>query len=215
MLLTLLLAQAALAHPNEADFHSMRADIRVGAELQVAVALEIPTMKVLRDFVRIYGDQEGLGQEQDREYLLLQCKQLGDGLTLSINGSPAAGSWEPLDHPGNGRTGEGFFTYMVGFVPTEPLGDSEYVEVKLVNRAKPKAKMYLSAYVSATEPYKIVSSSAEDILGDAVSVVDANDDPEAWSVDPQLRTLEVTAKHLDPPTEKKAEPVTIGPRGCK
>jgi len=191
-LLSLLVAAPAAAHPFGTKFHSMRHELRLGEEgLEAVVVLEVPTPVVLRTYQKRYAEQEITTAEAEQDFMAWWCGRLGEGLQLTVDGQPAAGTWKPADHPSNGRGAEKFFVYLLSFeFEVQPtLGSA--VEVGLINASLPKAKMYYSSFAEASGTWRVGSNSARDLLGDKADEAEVSEDPDAWTRDEGARSLKV------------------------
>lgn len=192
LLLSLLLASPAAAHPFGTKFHSMRHELRMGEQgLEVVVILEVPTPVVLRAYQSRYAEAEISTEDAERDFLGWWCERLGEGLALSVDGQPAAGSWVPADHPSNGRGAEQFFVYLLSFRFEGPPPAGERVLVALDNASLPKAKMYYSSFAEASGGWRVASNSARDLIGAKADAAEVSEDPTAWTRDQAARSLKV------------------------
>jgi hypothetical protein len=188
-----LCAGLAWGHPFSRDFYSMRSGLRLAAgELRAVVVVEIPTPKIMLEFVRKYGYKSDYSQQEMDEFTRYQFDRLGPLLHLEVDGREIAGTWEPVDDPRNGKGGEGFFVVMVEFRPAEPLELASETEVAVINEAFEGEPMYYSGYAEAGAGWRVAHCSAEDAVGDLDSSVDFANDLDAWTDDPALRTVEAT-----------------------
>jgi hypothetical protein len=197
------LAGPAMAHPLSRDAWSLRNAVKLGPDgVQAVVIMEVPA-DVVMAALREDFEGEATGEELDETVARAQVRRWNEGLwqdmarglELRIDGQLAPGEWSPLRSDANGKGGEGFFVYMVGFRPKRAqspiwkLGDE--VTIELRDTIAPEEPMFLTALVATDGPWTVKASSAEAVLGDQAGAPDL-DDPEAWSEDPSLRTLTVT-----------------------
>ena len=207
------------AHPFGASYYALRHEVVLGPEgLRVVVLGEVPARTVMQEFAQLFGNLEKIGVDQDRAYLKLQLDRLRRGLRLQVDGAEPVGSWEPVDNPANGRGTEDSFLYMLHFVPSAgPLASGERVEVLLTDQAYRGDPVWMSGYAAASEPapgqqapaWRLLSSSAEDLLGDGARLADASGNPAGWSQDPALRRLQVVFERT-PQTQPEAPPPAGG-----
>ncbi len=192
LLLSLLVAGPAAAHPFGTKFHSMRHELRMGEQgLEAVVILEVPTQVVLRIYQSRYAEAEISTQDAEADFLAWWCARLGEGLALTVDGQPAPGRWEAADHPSNGRGAEKFFVYLLSFRFEGPVPSGTQVEVGLSNASLPKAKMYYSSFAEASGAWRVDSNSARDLIGDRADAAEVSEDPTAWTRDEAARSLKV------------------------
>jgi hypothetical protein len=201
-LLALLLAGLgaipAAAHPFDRDFYSMRTGVRLAAGgLEAIVVVEIPTPKIMMEFVRKYGYKSDYTQAEMDEFTRYQFDRLGPLLHLTVDGREVEGRWEPVDDPRNGKGGEGFFVVMVEFRPSRALDLPRRVEVAVTNDAFEGEPMYYSGYAEAGEGWVLLHCSAEELVGDLDSSVDFQTELDAWTDDPALRTVAARFERQD------------------
>lgn len=182
----------ALAHPNGAQYHSLRTSVKVTDQaLMVVVGLEVPNAVVLTEFQQRYADLARVHERQQAEFRELMWDRLAEGLALEVGGEVVDAPWRPLKRAVNGRAGEQFFTYLVGCTvpdPAERWGDRLDVVVTVDSFAVPG--MVLSSYATQTTPWSLVSTSASELLGEYATASSA-DAPAAWTTDASLRRVEV------------------------
>jgi hypothetical protein len=199
----LCLAGPAMAHPLSRDAWSLRNAVKLGPDgVQAVVILEVPA-DVVMAALRADFEGEATGEELDetvararvRRWNEDQWSDMARGLELRIDGQVAPGEWSPLRSDANGKGGEGFFVYVVGFRPKQkrsPIWDlGDEVTLELRDTIAPDAPMFLTAMVATDGPWAVETNSADSVLGRGNSTPDL-DDPESWSEDPSLRTLTVT-----------------------
>jgi hypothetical protein len=192
VLIALFLASPAMAHPFGTKFHSMRHELRMGDQgLEAVVILEVPTPVVLRTYQQRYDDAGITTEEAERDFMAWWCGRLGEGLSLKVDGQPAAGAWRPADHPSNGRGAENFFVYLLSFEFEQPPTLGQRVEVRVDNTSLPRAKMYYSSFAEASGAWRIASNSARDLIGEKADAEEVSEDPAAWTRDEAARSLKV------------------------
>lgn len=189
-----LCVAAATAHPFDATYYSSRAALKADAEgLEILVVVEVPTAKILDEFLTLYGDPTQLDEQANEIFRQRQFEKLAGDLHLRINKKRASGQWRPVDSEANGRGTETFFIYLLEFVPEEPTSwaSAELLDIRLDMEVFSRDFIYLSASVDAEAPWSVVKNSAESILSKADEELI---DPETgrWTVDPRLRRLKVT-----------------------
>ncbi len=192
LMLSLLVAAPASAHPFGTKFHSMRHELRMTDEgLEAVVVLEVPTPVVLRTYQKRYADAPVTTEEAEADFLAWWIGRLAEGLELTVNGEPAEGAWVKADHPSNGRGAEQFFVYLLSFsFEAQPEPGAE-LRVGLINASLPKAKMYYSSFAEAAGGWSVASNSARDLIGAKADVAEVSEDPDAWTRDEAARSLEV------------------------
>ncbi|MEO1083273.1 MAG: hypothetical protein AAFY88_03440 [Acidobacteriota bacterium] len=185
-----LLAGALVAHPFDADFYSSRAIVKtVDGDVSVVVAVEVPTRRILEQFLELYGDPSQIDESSDALFRQRQFERLSRELRLRVGGRRAAGEWRPVPGEANGRGTDTFFVYLLEFVPKDPATlRAERLDLRVDMEVFPREFIYLSATVEVGLPWRLVSNSAEPILAAAD---DELFDPETgrWSVDPRLRRV--------------------------
>jgi hypothetical protein len=183
-------APPAAAHPFSRDFYSMRSGVRLDdGQIQAVVVIEIPTPKIMMEFVRKYGYKSDYSKGEMDEFTEYQFDRLGPMLHLTVEGREVEGTWEPVDDPRNGKGGEGFFLVMVAFSPAEPVELPARVEVGVTNEAFEGEPMYYSGYAEAGQGWVLLHCSAEDFVGNLDSSVDFQTELDAWTDNPELRTV--------------------------
>ena len=128
-------------------------------------------------------------QEQIDSFIAGYFDVLAEGLVVDVAGEPLAGTWKPVDDPRNGRVGEqGLFIFMLEFVPETPpdLG-GEGFEVTVHVTSFEGEEAFFSASVEALEPWRVLESSARELLGEVSGAKDVNECFECWSRDESLR----------------------------
>jgi hypothetical protein len=195
LVLAAILAGAlpALAHPFGSDYFSLRTALRLTpAGLECVVVAEVPAQLVLNAFVRELGVRETYPDAEVERFMGRYFERLGSGLTLRVAGQALAGRWARLDDPKNGKMGEGFFVFMVRFIPDEPPAlDAATLEVTVENDAWSDEKVLYSGSAEAHPPWRVRSSTAEELLGEIPEDVDYNTCYECWTDEEALRDLDV------------------------
>ncbi|MEM8996618.1 MAG: hypothetical protein AAGF23_17670 [Acidobacteriota bacterium] len=194
----LLLTDLAGAHPFDADFYSARAIVTTeDGDISVRVAVEVPTRRVLEQFLELYGDPGQLNESSEAIFTQRQFKRLARELRLRIGGRRAVGKWRPAPGESNGRGTNSFFLYVLEFAPKDPATlRAEKLDLRIDMEVFPREFIYVSAFVEVEEPWRVTSNSAEAILEAAG---DEFLDPETgrWSVDPRLRRVKLVLERSD------------------
>lgn len=193
----------AMGHPMSRDIWSLRNALKLGTGgVQAVVILEIPADVVMAALLEGF-EGEATGEELEESVARARVRrwnsdrfdEMARGLELLVNGQVAPGEWGPLKSDANGKGGEGFFVYMVGFRPKQKGGAvwdfGDEVTLELRDTIAPDKPMVLTALVATDGPWKIETNSARAVLGDKAEIPDL-DNPDAWKEDPSLRTLTVT-----------------------
>ncbi|MEM1177214.1 MAG: hypothetical protein AAGM22_02620 [Acidobacteriota bacterium] len=195
-----LAASVAGAHPFDADFYSSRALVKAGPDgVSVVVAVEVPTQRILGQFLELYGDPNQIDESSDALFRQRQFDRLSRELRLRVGGRRAAGEWRPVPGEANGRGTDTFFLYLMEFVPKDPATlRAERLDLRIDMEVFPREFIYLSAEVGAEAPWAVISNSAEPILA---ATDDELFDPETgrWSVDPRLRRLKLVLERSEAP----------------
>lgn len=193
MLLALL--SLADAHPFSSNEYSYRTAVKVSDKGAVLlVVLEQPIQTVMRelDLENVEGGKAAQRRKIDK-YNERIWEQMGEGLTVTLDGQEISGTWRAIEHEMNGKAAEGFFVYMVGFdskgLSELPAGGFELV---IDNKGLPEAEMVYSGGASAVEPWSIQSSTAQELLGEKSEL--ALDDPGRWTREAGMRHFVVSAK---------------------
>ena len=205
-ILLLAAPTAAQAHPFSRDSYSIRQALRLKDERLLAVViLEIPADVVMRELV---GEAEAKAREAELDGKEIDPKvsraqvnafnkriwgRMAEGLSLRVGGEALAGSWKPLKSDANGKGGEGFFVYMVGFDPKGKPKFGDEVAVELANTGWSDVPMYYAGLVNVGAEWAIAANNARDVLGAIAETEDPDPtDPKGWSQDEALRNLRVT-----------------------
>lgn len=197
----LALPLSARAHPFSKTAYSARSALRVGdGGLKAVAVMEVPAQVVLDDLARLAGEGKKPGKAHVRKLNEQTWDAMGDGLTLSLNGAPVPGQWKAIKSDINGKGAEGFFVYLVAFVPRSPLDLGARAEITVVNDGWRDAEIYLSGMARADEGWVVESCSAEEVLGEGSRAFSVND-PTSWSKDEALRTLRAVFVKAPPPAE--------------
>jgi hypothetical protein len=194
----LLASTLAWAHPLSRDKYSLRTQLRVASDqVEIVVLLEVPfdvVMGELKDDLeaaRSTAQRHAARQVLDA-YARKQFSALAAGLSVSIDDTPLKGTWRPKSSPYNGKGAvtEGFFLYMVEFVPDGPAPLDDDVTVVVTNAAYADRPMVYSAWAIDGTGWTVASHSAQPLLPDK-----AYDPTDAafWIEDDALRTFTVRA----------------------
>ncbi len=190
-LVTLFNSGALVAHPYDPGYYSLRSALRVDTVrgLQVLAVAEVPNRDMLQAFVDEFGFADEYEQEKVDGFIASYVDRLAEGLSIELNGEVIEGRWEALDDARNGRVGEqGLFIFMVEFVPESPLElAAEDLEVSVHVAAFEGEEAFFSASVEALEPWRVLESSARELLGEVSGAQDVNECFECWSRDESLR----------------------------
>jgi len=187
------LAWPAGAHPFGPKYYSFRTIVELdGAALKLTTAVEAPTMAVIEEYARRYGHLEEIGEKEDREFFESMLEQIGDGLTVTLDGKPVPGRWVAADSPINGRADEKFFYYFVTFEAKDAL-PGRPCELVVTNRAFADAEAYYSGWIKPDGGW-IVTETNLQALGGAAQPEDGSIIEEAWSKDAALRDLRASLK---------------------
>ena len=173
----------------------------VGDELQVVVALEVPTDTVLRALATSTNAIHGFNRmklEMARDaFNDTTWRELGEDLRLSINGEDVAMTWQPVDTPINGKASERFFLYLIESSWKIP-SHLDAFGLQITNQAYADQEMFLTATTQGTQPWSLERSSAHELLRRGVCWTDGGpeEDPGSidregtvWLKDDQLRVL--------------------------
>ena len=190
-LFVLAVVGGAGAHPYGPEYYSFRTVVEArGSTLEVTVAVEAPTPKVLTEFAARYVDVEEIGEQEDREFFDMQIQRIISGLTVNVDGKPLAVQWQPSDSPINGRADERFFYYFVTFELADAL-ESRACTLEVINRAFAEDQAYYSGWVKPDGSWTMTDTNLT-VLGSAAQAEDVSTIEEAWSNDTALRDLRVT-----------------------
>ncbi len=186
------------AHPFSQEEYSLRTAVTLSEKGVVPlVVLEVPIPIALQEIGATVSDPKDVKRRKINAYNKSQWKALSDNLTFTINGERAKGEWLAIDHPANGKATEGFFVYMVSFRFSKSVDLGEEVSVTIHNAAYPDSKMVYSGSATAKEPWSIVSSTSQTVLGEN-ETADLTD-PKRWSTSDDLRTMKVQAVRIATP----------------
>jgi len=185
----LLFASQALAHPFQPSAWSMSTELRaMESDLQVVVALEIPTFTVLRDIAKATNALQGFNRSELEEasdrYTEEVFANLGASIEVDINGETVTPNWVPVDSPVNAMASERFFVYFLETKIPLPKG-SEKLTVALRNQAHADEDMYLTAKTLSGSPWSLETSSVRDKLRRGTCPVEGAETkkPAAGSID--------------------------------
>ena len=191
--LLLVWSTVTLAHPFSKEEYSLRTALKVSEKgLVPLVALEVPIPIALKEIGADTTDPTEVKKRKIRAYNELQWNTLAENLSFTVDGNSMKGQWLAIDHPANGKAAEGFFVYMVSFqFETSPeLKDGSTIVIH--NAAYPDSPMVYTASATASPPWSVASSTAQEILGEGEK--SELTDPKRWSEDARLRTLTVTVQ---------------------
>lgn len=185
----LLLASHALAHPFQPSAWSMSTEVRtLDQDLQVVVALEIPTFTVLRDIAKATNALQGFNrselEEASERYTQEVFTKLGEAIVIDINGQTMEAEWVPVDSPVNAMASERFFVYFLETkVPLPPA--TEALTVVLTNQAHLDEDMYLTGKTLTRGPWSLKTSNVADKLRRGTCPVEGENTktPDAGSID--------------------------------
>ncbi|MEM1204055.1 MAG: hypothetical protein AAGN66_12575 [Acidobacteriota bacterium] len=191
----------ARAHPFDATFHSARCDVKLDDQrgLRVKVILEVPTAKILEEFLELYGDPTQIGEEASDIFRQRQFERFSKDLRVRVGGRRPAGAWTPTDDPINGLGTAEFFVYMLEYVLEDK--DSvmaDRVDVRVDLDVFGREPVYFTVTGRGRAPkWKMVSNSADKVLksGDP-ELLDPNTGQ--WSLDPRLRKLRFVFERQEP-----------------
>lgn len=194
--------QVAFGHPFQPSAWSMKTQARtVGDELQIVVALEVPTDTVLRALATSTNAIHGFNRmklEMARDaFNDTTWRELGEDIQLSIDGEEVAVEWQPVDTAINGKASERFFLYLIESSYTIP-GHLDDFSLQIANQAYADQEMFLTATTQGQRPWVLQQSSARELLRTGVCWTDGGpeEDPGSidregtvWLKDDQLRVL--------------------------
>lgn len=190
-LLALALALPAAAHPFGPEYYSFRTIVELdGSALKLTTTVEAPTLAVLEEYSRRYGHLDEIGEKEDREFFESMLKEIGDGLTVTLDGKPVAGEWVAADSPINGRADEQFFFYILSFEAAGAL-PGRACKLQIANRVFPDEEAYYSGWIKPSGGWTVTETNLQ-ALGTAAQAEDVSNVEEAWSKDAALRDLTVT-----------------------
>lgn len=200
LLAALLAPTPASAHPFSKTSYSARSALRIGdSGLKAVAVLEVPAQFVLDQLTAMAGEGKKPGRAHLKKLNEQTWAAMGAALTLKLDGEAVSGEWKAVKNDINGKGAEGFFVYLVAFVPLAPLTLGERAEITVINDGWRAADIYLSGMARADEGWAVESCSAEDLLGDGSRKFAVNE-PGSWSRDEALRTLRaVFVKEPSPP----------------
>lgn len=180
------------AHPFSQEEYSLRTAVTISDKGVVPlVVLEIPIPTALQEIGATVSDPKDVKRRKINAYNKSQWDTLSSHLTFTVDGTPMKGEWLAIDHPANGKATEGFFVYMVSFLPSKDVSLGDSVNIEIQNLAYPEAKMVYSGSATAKEPWVIEASTAKTVLGE--NELAELTDPKRWSTSDALRTMTVTA----------------------
>ena len=185
------------AHPFSQEEYSLRTAVTISEKGVVPlVVLEVPIPTALKEIGATVSDPKDVKRRKINAYNKAQWSTLSDNLTFTVNGESAKGEWLAIDHPANGKATEGFFVYMVSFRFDKALSIGSELSVEIHNSAYPDSKMVYSGSASAKEPWTVLSSTSQEVLGEFETA--ELTDPKRWSTSDELRTMKVKASLSSP-----------------
>lgn len=189
----------AAAHPYGPDYYSLRSALRIDAKgTEIIAVVEVPSIEVLRAFLKQHGGREEYPQEMIDAFIESMFADFAKALSVRVDGQSVAGSWSKIDDPKNGKSGEGFFVFMLRFESrAKPLVATSAATIEVIAGCYPEEKVFLSGYAEAHEPWSIRSSSAREILGEIPPNADYNTCLKCWTNDPAMRNLRVEVERAD------------------
>lgn len=191
LMVALFVGTKASAHPFSKEEYSLRTAIKVSDRGVVPlVALEVPIPIALKEIGADTTDPTEIKKRKIRTYNQHQWSTLAENLRFTIDGVETKGEWLAIEHPANGKAAEGFFVYLVSFQYETPVALKDDSSIVIHNAAYPDVPMVYTASATASDPWKVQTNSAKDILQDGEQA--ALTDPKRWSTDSRLRTLTVT-----------------------
>ena len=104
----LALSPEAQAHPFETNIYSLRSMIKISSSgtLTTLVVLEIPVQVVLDGIGVEESDSRRVKESKLEAWNTATWDRLAAGLSMTIDGEPAKGTWRPIEHPANGKGAE-------------------------------------------------------------------------------------------------------------
>jgi hypothetical protein len=192
-------ASPAEAHPFAASEYSLRTAFKASDEALVAfVVLEVPIPVVMKGIGVAAEDDLSIKKRKVARYNETTWKEMAEGLTLLVDGTPVKGEWLAIEHALNGKAAEGFFVYMVGFAfadATVVTGKPAYT-IKVDNTGFADVPMWYSGSAVALAPWSVTLNTAQDVLGaDSERKLT---DPGRWTRDEKMRQMVVAFKRTDP-----------------
>lgn len=200
--LLVALAAPAGAHVFWPTFHSAKSAVALDQDgLRAAVVLEVPTFELVASFKEHYAELDlmaeiegGRFEALEDEFRDFQLERFAAVLTLEVDGAEAAGSWQPVDTPMNGKGSEGFFVYMLEFVFDRPPQLDDRVAVRLINRAFPDEEVVMANVAEAEGGWEVAESSIpplEEYPDLPEGAVAYEEELGQWSIDDAKRDLRV------------------------
>jgi len=191
LLAFLCCSSTSLAHPFSQEEYSLRTAITISEKgIVPLVVLEVPIPIALREIGATTDDPREVKKRKINAYNQKQWNTLADNLTFTVDGKEVQGQWLEINHPANGKAAEGFFIYMVSFQFKNKPELKDGSRIIIDNQAYPDSKMVYSGSVTVKSPWNLVSSTTQQVLGENEQA-DLSD-PERWSTNAALRTIEVT-----------------------
>jgi hypothetical protein len=186
-------SKPAAAHPFAATEYSLRTAFKGSDEGVVAfVVLEVPIPVVMKGIGVEAEDDLSMKKRKVARYNEATWKQMAQGLSLQVDGEPAAGAWLAIEHELNGKAAEGFFVYMVGFAFEDDamVIKSHQYTIQVDNKGFMDVPMWYSGSAVALAPWSVTRNTAQEVLGEKSTRKLA--DPDRWTRDAQMRQMVVT-----------------------
>lgn len=204
MLLWMLLASATAplaAHVAWPTHYSEKATITVrGDELRVAMVVEIPLDQLVLAFnehfqgVDLFAEiEKGRGDELEAQFREAQFERLARDLSLTVNGVEYQGEWRPADTPINGRASEGFFVYILEWLPPGDLNLGKTNRITVTNHLF-EEKPTVFANLVATDGWQLLESSTPQPPPGANLTPGSDAELALWSQDETRRTFTVVVE---------------------
>jgi hypothetical protein len=188
LLCILLWNTVATAHPFSQEEYSLRTAVTVSEKgIVPLVVLEVPIPIALQQIGATTEDPRDVKKRKIKAYNEKQWNALADNLIYTVDGKAVQGEWLAINHPANGKAAEGFFVYMVSFNYKKAPALQNNSTITIENQTYPETKMVYSGSVTVKEPWNLVSSTTNSILGEN-ETADLSD-PNRWSTNSELRTI--------------------------
>ena len=184
----LTLCASLFAHPFATNEYSLRTSVKVSDKgVSMLIAMEVPTPTAIKEIGAKKEESKKAKQKKIDAYTKKQWKLLGDSMTYTIDGKKQKGKWFAINDPSNGKAAEGFFVYLVSFHAKKKPKLKPGSVIEISSSAYTEKEMVYSASVYDSETWGIVSSTAQDVLGENQFADIASE--ERWTRDASLRNL--------------------------
>jgi hypothetical protein len=205
-LLCAVVSPIVLAHSSWPTFYSAKSALSIGADgLEVAMVIEIPTFAVVPRFRKHFKDldlmeeiEAGRFEKLEDQFRDHMFQELGEGLSVAIDGQTVPGDWRSVETPINGKANEGFFVYMLEFVPKSPPVLADSLEVVIHNRLYPGENIIFAGYAEAKADWRVVESSAPQPPPGVDLTPGSAAELDMWTTDPALRAFKVSLSRTQP-----------------